>query len=438
MLIVLLLLEVSCHSSLALVLGNPKRQEGPIFLAKTKETFKFADLQFLQARLDSQKWKNDCQRLLLDAATGSTLFEIDFKSKSSETWSEPNKNIPPSLARCEWLVEVLSHEETAIDLVQSLKDQGGIGVVGSWTMNYTRMHSVRRRGHTVSLNYNLRTLLCSVAQYIHAPAALDPTEASTQLILVETTHQGIYLGRFRLSGPQISWNIPSSWSKRPFHYSSAIHPTVAEILVEILLSMVQSTSNGRLHLLDPTCGSGTFLAFALASGRDIIVEGWDVNPQCVEGATNNLRHAFGHQITATKCTVRAGDSSTLNRYGQDAGLADCLIANLPWGKNTVDYVDQNKKILESVRKRLKDGAPCIFIHKDGNLSNPKVLGTLGYNLLDEAFIPPLDFVLPMSRKKGKTGPVKEQEEDNNDEPNVDSKHQRVTVTRAAAPLEKHK
>jgi Putative RNA methylase family UPF0020 len=411
------------------------------FLAKTKETFKFADLQFLEARLECQSdvWKNSgialtCERLLLDAATGSTLFGI-YSNVSLDKFTTENENIPSSWRRCEWMVQVLAHSESASDLVQSLREQGGIFFQDctGWTLDYIRMSSVQRQKvPSPNRNYNQRSLLCAVAQCLQAPAALDPIQASHHLILVETTRD-IYLGRFLWQGPRPSWNPLPSWSQRPFQYSAAIHPTVAEILVDMILNLIRTFDcTEPTHLWDPTCGSGTFLAYALATNRNVLVEGWDVNPQCVEGTSQNLRYAFGENVVDAKCRLLLQDSS-ISKKNNHHPFVDGLIANLPWGKNTIDYVDQNQQILKSVRTRLKEGAPCIFIHKDAALSNPDHLQTLGYQWLEEAYIPPLDFVLPPSRKKkpkNDSGDADDEEDLTPANPIV-QKHQRVTVVRAA-------
>jgi hypothetical protein len=157
-------------------------------------------------------------------------------------------------------------------------------------MDYVRMSPITSGGKVGDrrpLGYSLKTLLCSVAPYIRAQPALDPKEASDQLILVDTTESGITLGRIL---PHSTVKTPASqreqtfskstWTKRPFQYSSAIHPTAAGIVVDLLLDLIlcrrrePSDTSKRIRVLDPTCGSGTFLAYFLAlEDIDVCVEG---------------------------------------------------------------------------------------------------------------------------------------------------------------------
>ena len=46
-------------------------------LAKTTETFKLSDLQYLEVRLQCRDF--ECERLVLDAATGSSLLRLSGK-----------------------------------------------------------------------------------------------------------------------------------------------------------------------------------------------------------------------------------------------------------------------------------------------------------------------------------------------------------------------
>jgi SAM-dependent methyltransferase len=415
-----------------------------LFLAKTRETFKFSDLQAMQAQLDvaARGDRYRCRRLVLDTATGSSLLQlnvgrsdpgmlfkrhapIDMGSKASFMVSaqaaatSANDNLdalPPSLARCEWVAQVMAHGSNASDLIYSLAEHdGGKGVkidnCTGWVLDYVRMSSLRKdiARETPSLPYNLKTLLCTVAQTLRSPAALVAASASDELMLVETTQQGIYLGRVVWRGTALGSNagFAAKWARRPFQYSSAIHPTVADIIVEIVLDLVTQPSarpHSPIRILDPTCGSGTFLAFALGSNKGItFAEGWDVNHQCIEGAKENLVYCYGHEEVKAKCQLLVKDSSIMPLEGTSSKLSiDCVVANLPWGKNTFEYVDQNVKILASLQKQLVPGTPCVFVHsgRDARLSSSRQLADLGYLLIADAMVPPANFLPPKSRKKG--------------------------------------
>jgi hypothetical protein len=136
--------------------------------------------------------------------------------------------------------------------------------------------------------------------------------------------------------------------------------------------------------MDPTCGSGTFLAMALMAGgdesnanarRNMEVVGIDSNPKCVAGTVRNLRHLFPHHCTDEKnaqsfggddlggwtldlhhhsesaapaaptapaappslrATIHAGDSVCLGSF-VTGGKFDCAVANLPWNRNMFEY-----------------------------------------------------------------------------------------------------
>lgn len=414
-------------------------------------------MQHLEAQLQAQKRKDqyECHRLLLDSTTGSALFRLDLKSSSTnksdnQTNDTPQLeqamvgpqlfdpvNLPPSLARCDWIAEVLCHGESAQKMIEVLAGQGGVTLndCTGWMLDYIRMNPVTGNRGKQDLKYNQKTLLCSVAPWIRqAPPVLDTKDASDQLILVETMEQGMFLGRIKWRATHSFSPFRASWTVRPFQYSSAIHPTVAEIVVDLLLDLVsingEPTTNREdpLCLLDPTCGSGTFLFCALAKNKNIWVEGYDQNSQCAEGAKANLQHIFGEEIF-NKCTIQVKDSSVTKEGNSELQKVHGVVANFPWGLNTKTYVDQNTRIIKSIRTRLNDGAPCIFIHKDEKISSSKTMASLGYKIMAEAFIPPLDFAIPTSRKKKKQGDI-DSEAIAPRNTHV-GKHQRITVVQAS-------
>jgi hypothetical protein len=106
-----------------------------------------------------------------------------------------------------------------------------------------------------------------------------------------------------------------------------------------------------------------------------------------------------------------------------------VVANLPWGMNTADYVEENIKILKSLRHRLQNGIPCAFVHKDDKLSSETTMKTLGYEILGHAYIPPLDFDLPKSRKKAANKKTDEDDAEDNGDVSPTTEHQRITVAR---------
>ena len=390
-------------------------------LAKTQESFKFADLLLLYAELEAKEGDSvyKCKRLVLDGATGSNLLWLEMDEFA------PTKHASSFLSRCEWIVETLATGETAEDLVKAIEEQGGIELpncTAGWSLDYVRMNPL---DENCELQYTLKTMLCSVAPLIRARPVLNRAEASDELLLIETVHEGIYLGHIKWRGPQITWSPPQIWTQRPFQYSSAIHPALAEIVVEMVLGLMRdrpSSTNSEIHFLDPACGSGTFLAFALAAHENIFVHGWDIKPPCIHGTRKNLLIAFGDDAVERKCQLLVRDSSLMASSVQKP-IMDCVVANLPWGENTVDYIDENLKILKAIIPQMKAGSPCVFIHKDEKLSNHKTMNSMGYQILGEANIPPLNFYLPKSGRKGKRQKTESGIEENSD------KRLKVTVAR---------
>lgn len=95
--------------------------------------------------------------------------------------------------------------------------------------------------------------------------------------------------------------------------------------------------DGPITFLDPTCGSGTFLACALTSGA-ANVQGWDANQNCVNGALHNLEFVFGRDsANSYGYNVSLRDASIQKRVDDNFEQYDCMVANLPWGQNTVFY-----------------------------------------------------------------------------------------------------
>ena len=121
--------------------------------------------------------------------------------------------------------------------------------------------------------------------------------------------------------------------------------------------------------------------------------GWDINPKCVSGTKDNLRHLLGEE-DSDRYQVETRDS-TVQHATLDEMQIDCVVSNLPWGLNSIQYVNDTQKIAASVRQLLRPGAPCAFIAKQ----DLAITQELGYKVLGKANIPPTNFVLPSGKKK---------------------------------------
>lgn len=344
-------------------------------LIKTKESFKLADLYTLQAQIILGP-QNHCTRLVVDAGTGSCLLAV----------SNPENLILSTsfLQHCDWVGNVLVNATTASDLVHQCNLTHL--PIGPWTLSYSRFSD-----HHRSQNFSQSTLCCCLAQCLGAPAVLNPSAAVDQLRVVHT-QATLYLIQ-TVAKPAIPpTSLLARWSKRPFLYSSAINLNIAEIAVDILLVLLNQTAS-KVTLLDPTMGSGTFLATALL--RNCHVAGWDCNPQCVTGSQANLEWMFGVDRVRDDCLLQVRDSSlTLSSFNR---TIDCVVSNLPWGMNSVSYVDENQRILKAVRALLRVGVPCIFVTKEERTDWQES----GYEKIGTTHIPPKGFLLPEGSTKTK-------------------------------------
>lgn len=362
---------------------------------KLTETFKLADLQFLELQIlqsSNQRLAGRCERLVVDAATGSSLIFIE--NDGGFVWdNEDDAKLPTYLKRCDWVGHIIGCGASAPDLIDDIRSRQPFETsVDNWTLEYLRMQSQQQfNSKNLSVDYTSRCLLACVAQSIKAPAALHPDAASHRLMIVDTI-ESIYLVRLEETAQDVrrqSSDRIARWSNRPFQYSSAINPNVADIVVDILFNMVGTKPD--IKLLDPTCGSGTFLAFAATRGA--LVEGWDVLPSCVEGSLSNLDHVANDQSQKSH-SIRLQDA-TMAPNQVDSSI-DCVVANLPWGINSVSYKNEHSAILRSVARRVLPGTPCALVTKSIHVQ--RELQSLGYDIVGHAHVPQRDFALPRGSK----------------------------------------
>jgi 23S rRNA G2445 N2-methylase RlmL len=207
-----------------------------------------------------------------------------------------------------------------------------------------------------------------------------------------------------------------------------------------LLRRNNATTNS-IQILDPTCGSGTFLALALmtwGNASRVDVTGIDSNPKCAHGTVQNLRHLFHHAIDEdcdndgnNRWTLTLDSntkiSSRVNIYSEDSTRLpsfiqqkfDCAVANLPWNRNTFEFQGRNSTIdctnsviLRATAAMLKPGSPVLVIsgrdedYESGLSFNARAcLQNLGFHVLGEATVPPKGYELPASGKKRSGSPA---------------------------------
>lgn len=369
-----------------------------IFLAKTTETFKLSELQYIEAQLQANERGYTVEKLLVDRATGSTLLRIENLHAEFMIEGQEPARLPSSLKKCDWILEVLTESSSAEQLVGDLReDPKCLGrIADRWKLDYLRFDDHPSKDDE---QYTMKTLLCSVAQTIPFPPVMNPKDSKETLLLIacqSERRRSLFFGRMCYSssidgvrGGTLSSKL--NWSKRPYQYSSAINQKAAEIIIDWLHEAINFKAEGSSPLLlDPTCGSGTFLALAIERG--FRVEGYDVNCKCAEGSLRNLKFIFGDQHVEEVARIECKDSAIVQR----TEYPDCVVANLPWGVNSIEYLDENLRILQAVQSRLQPGTPCVMVTRKPEL---EIFQQAGYSILAQACIPPTDFKLPASKKK---------------------------------------
>jgi len=361
------------------------------YLVKTRETFKLADLQLLEAELLYATSPFSVKRLVLDGATGSNLLKFSTSST--------NARFVPRLTFVDWFGEELVSAQSMDELLRALGQRDAV-VEDPWSLKIVKMTNKVSRKQD---GYTKQTLACAVAQRISAPIALAPQQAKCRLILVETDSTLVLLRETKATNMQDLAILKSSWNMRPFKYSSSMNFDAACIMVNIASHLAPSEM-AKHTLLDITCGSGTFLAMALE--RDMNAMGIDSNPACVEGARSNLQHVETVTGTPGEWQLRCEDFTTLGKSGIPPHVA-CVVSNLPWGLNSnLRDTDQVPKLIRSLQQSVPSKIPVILAIKD--LEEEMTTGgsenwweDQGFRLLGVAHIPQRDFRLPSSNKQKK-------------------------------------
>ena len=318
-------------------------------------------------------------------------------------------------------------------------DNGFIRLSSSTTLGWLdkeyQLRHVQFRSTTACLSkqdvstrpYNSKALLQCVAHALPTPPALFPSDDTVveELLVIDCgTQGGMFLAKV-VPTPTVllqSLRPYDSWSNRPFLYSSALHPHVAMSVVGIVQTLLETNkeeSNQDDHslsgpcLLDPTCGSGTLLAAALSCQPGVFthVQGWDVRKACVEGTRRNLHYLCTYQDTREDgnsndgpmpFTILQRDAATTTTIMESV---HAVVANLPWGDNSVLYREEQVKIVSNLSKRLRPGVVCVWITKtpiEPQDDKEESIWHHHLEIIGHATIPPSGFFLPTS-KKGKQG-----------------------------------
>ena len=146
-------------------------------------------------------------------------------------------------------------------------------------------------------------LQATVARHIRGKPRLD---APAERFLLAATQRGFWLGK-------IVAESEDRWQRhrvRPMPYIRALPTRVARATIALV-------ARPGDRIVDPCCGSGTFLVEAADMG--IQAEGFDIAPKMVSASNVNLQH-FGFAAVA-----RLGDARRLT------GRWDAVVADPPYG-----------------------------------------------------------------------------------------------------------
>ncbi|KAL3796150.1 hypothetical protein HJC23_000653 [Cyclotella cryptica] len=413
------------------------------------------------------------ERLSFHRPTASYLLGYSVPGTNSMNNTSTPCKLPFRPCRFQYVAKVVAFGETPDELLANMR-QAVNSRVGFWVLGHETFEPL-----TPKVSPSM--LMCAVSRLLPGEPLLDIessvdsdvisyliVETSTKLYLLEKLLQiqGDTI-RSELAQPTTE-QFRESWSKRPFHYSGAINLDVAaavvNILSDILLSRatssdctatkeqtsmaVTNTIPRTIRLLDPTVGSGTFVALtAMVWSRlaNVEVTGVDSNPKCAFGTVRNLMSLFSvndnslvYNDTRTKwnlnlpinelslkstATIHTKDSTLLHANSL-SGLFDCAVTNLPWNRNTFEFnglhgraddegnrpVEVSKGILQAVASVLKPRAPIVVISAEGSgdietsigpdlFDAGKCLVDLGFDILGHVSIPPTGYALPSSKKK---------------------------------------
>ena len=419
------------------------------YVAKTAESFKFADLYWLQAQVMAycRDERSVVEKLALHRPTASSL--LSFSSNSSMTVTE----MPFPSNRVQYVGKVVASGATAHELLDSIVTNAT--KCRSWTLDFDTFEPLLDRQFTKS------NLMCAVSRHILGDPLLERNDSDNvdviSYMLVETSSK-LYLVEILSAN-----NLPhvyderlshfrQEWSRRPFQYSGAVNVEIAITVADMLLRLMQKRNGEellkdeqRIRILDPTVGSGTFLA-AIATlwnhvdgqRMSLYMAGIDSNSKCSEGASKNLSKLFGQEIsmipirkneescaqnwnlafnnsksdTSSVAMIYCGDSvNCLSSIFRDDEF-DCVVSNLPWNRNTFEYKENEStstsdEIIKQISEVIKPGKPVIVIsgsdESNQSFNAKSSLKSLGFDIIGEKSIPPTDFSLPESGKKKKNG-----------------------------------
>jgi hypothetical protein len=460
---------------------QPSQSQSDIqFIAKTVESFKLADLYWLESCVMAYCKSESTQPVPSDDASGTswTVKKLAFhrptasyllgcytscdgqylhadNADASTDGNSPSiwANVPFRKDRCQYVAQVIATGQSPQELLDNII-AGSTSGINKWTLEYDIFESLQGDMYP-KRSFSSTMLMCAVSRILPGEPMLMLTSNTTEVqadkvsfMIIETSSRLYFTKKLLACSAGVSDGskhelqnlFRSSWARRPFQYSGAINLDVAITIVYILRDLVRSNNNPKtLRMLDPTCGSGTFLALALMMwGVDSNVEvtGIDSNPKCSLGTMHNLQHLFNISVgenaivessdvdgwllalnsnstrTPSRASIYSGNSVHLQTLIPDKKF-DCAVANLPWNRNTFEFQEDlvdnectNSRILRATAAALLPGSPLVVVSGGSQKGRQSVLfdtrrclESIGFHVLGEATVPPQGFHLPLSAKK---------------------------------------
>ena len=193
-----------------------------------------------------------------------------------------------------------------------------------WTLRF----EAHGAAHQASGDARATEYLCGVARYLPGPPALrgiDADDGSPLTLVVLRSRRLWYLAASEARGRAARVQRQRTvWSERPYSFSAATDPTLAQLALSIALQHARAHAPPGAPapaLLDPCCGSGTVLY--AAAQRAIRSVGCDLNP---------LVRQLGVEPEARVSWGRTGGPRQLgsNRWPASAGVEPEV--RVSWGR----------------------------------------------------------------------------------------------------------
>ena len=166
----------------------------------------------------------------------------------------------------------------------------------------------------------------------------------------------VYVGSRAHIGKQIAEIDRSQYEKRknrllPFTSPVSIHPRIARALINL------TAESSRCRILDPFCGTGTFLIEASMMGMDVF--GSDLSKKMIAGSKRNLEHL---KLSAKLDQRDVGDISISKEN------FDCIVTDPPYGRssttNREPISDLYSRAMKSFSGALRNGGRVGMIVPD--------------------------------------------------------------------------